>query len=100
MNRNKTYSGLDADHYGGMTPTGTVIRDAQVFGLIPEEETCAGWSRDRIEALYDEVSKAWHPYGHLVGQLPEELRVRHRRIYEAAVATARARGWSPDQYPD
>lgn len=100
MNRNKTYVGLDDDSYGGMTPTGTIIRDAQVFGLIPEDETCAGWSIARIDALYDQVSKAWHPYGHLVSQLPDELRARHRRIYDAAIATARARGWSADLYPD
>lgn len=96
MKRDKTYPGLDEDNYGGLTPTGTIIRDAQVFGLIPEDETCAGWSLGRIDALYDEVSKAWQPYGHLVSRLPEELRTRHQRIYDAAVATARARGWTAE----
>lgn len=100
MNRKKTYVGLDDDSYGGMTPTGTIIRDAQVFGLIPEDENCTGWSVARIEALYDEVSKAWEPYGHLVSRLPEELRARHRRIYDRAIAVARERGWSAELYDD
>jgi len=100
MKRNKIYVGLDDDSYGGMTPTGTIIRDAQVFGLIPDGETCTGWSVARIEALYDEVSKAWEPYGHLASQLPEELRARHRRIYDRAIAAARERGWSAELYSD
>jgi len=100
LNRDKTYVGLDADSYGGMTPTGTIIRDAQVFGLIPEDETCKGWAVSRVEALYDEVSKAWHPYGHLVSRLPEDLRERHRRIYDAAIQQARELGWSAELYDD
>jgi hypothetical protein len=27
-----------------MTPTGNIIRDAWVFGIIPEEDACAGWT--------------------------------------------------------
>lgn len=100
LNRNKTYVGLDADSFGGMTPTGTIIRDAQVFGLIPEHETCEGWSVSRIEALYDQVSAAWQPYGHMVSRLPDELRERHRRIYDAAIRRAREMGWSADLYTD
>jgi hypothetical protein len=66
-----------------------------VFGIIPETETCAGWSVQGIEALYDKVSAAWEPYGHLVSRLPPELRDRHGRIYAAAVERARAQGWNP-----
>lgn len=100
MSRNKTYVGLDADSYGGMTPTGNIIRDAKVFGLIPEDATCAGWSVGQIEALYDQVSNAWHPYGHLASRLPDELRERHHRIYAAAIARARELGWSGELYND
>ena len=100
MRRNKTYVGLDADSYGGMTPTGNIIRDAMVFGLIPEDQTCTGWSVGQINALYDQVSQAWHPYGHLASRLPKDLRERHQRIYAAAIARARELGWSGDLYND
>ena len=96
----KTYPGLDADSYGGMTPTGQIIRDAQVFGLIPEDETCAGWSVAAIQDLYDKVWDAWRPYGHMASRLPEELRERHKRIYDAALARASELGWSAELYPD
>jgi hypothetical protein len=79
-----------------MTSVGNVIRDAWVFGLLPETETCEGWSHDRIESLYDQVSRAWEPYGHRVSALPEDLRERHARIYDEAVRKARAAGWNPE----
>lgn len=89
------YVGLENDYYGGMTPTGTIIRDAQVFGIIPETESCAGWDKRRLEALYDKVSSAWEPFGHLVSLLPEDLRQRHDRIVGGAIERAREQGWSP-----
>ena len=94
--KKKIYEGIDKDPQGAMKPTGNIIRDAWVFGIIPESETCAGWTVQGIEALYDKVTAAWAPYGHLVSNLPEELRGRHRRIYEAAVAKAREAGWDPE----
>ena len=96
MNREKTYIGIDKDEYGGMSPTGNIIRDAWVFGILPEEETCEGWSIGRIEGLYDKVTAAWAPHGHLVSNLPPELKARHQRIYDEAIKRARAQGWSPD----
>ena len=69
--------------------------DGWVFGLIPEEETCEGWGYDRMERLYDRVTAAWGPYGHLVSNLPEELRQRHQRIYGQMVDRARKAGWDP-----
>jgi hypothetical protein len=95
MNRTKIYEGIDKEPKGGMSPTGNIIRDAWVFGLIPETETCAGWSAQGIEALYDKVTAAWEPYGHLASRLPPELREQHARIYGAAVERARAEGWNP-----
>lgn len=79
-----------------MTPTGNIIRDAWVFGIIPETETCAGWTAQGIQDLYDKVTAAWAPYGHLASRLPPELRERHERIYRAAIERARAQGWNPE----
>ena len=36
----KPYIGINNDLNAAMNPTGNVIRDAWVFGLIPEDETC------------------------------------------------------------
>jgi len=95
FNKNRIYVGLDNDNFGGMTPTGAIIRDAQVFQLIAEDETCAGWDAGRIQQLYDRVYEAWEPYGHLVSLLPSELLERHQRIYAAATARAKEMGWEP-----
>jgi len=96
MSRTKTYPGIDKDPKGGMTPTGNIIRDAWVFEIIPETETCTGWTLQGIDALYDQVSMAWEPYGHLASRLPPVMRERHQRIYEAAVERARKEGWTPE----
>lgn len=100
MDRTKRYAGIDQDPHGAINPTGNIIRDAWVFGIIPETETCAGWTVHEIEQLYEKVTDAWMPYGHLVSRLPGELRERHSRIYSAAVARARSRGWNPELEAD
>ncbi|NEV62577.1 hypothetical protein [Thiorhodococcus minor] len=92
----KIYEGIHKQEKGGMTPTANIIRDAWVFGIIPEDETCEGWTIQGIDALYDKVSAAWEPYGQLASKLPPELRERHARIYAEAVERARAQGWSPE----
>jgi hypothetical protein len=96
MAKQQHYPGLDNDVFGGMTHTGRIVRDAQVFGLIPEDQTCAGWTLGAIQELYDKVTQAWHPYGHLASRLPDDLRERHKRIHDAALARARELGWGPD----
>ncbi len=96
MVREKIYPGINKDKYCGMTPTGNIIKDAWVFGIIPEEQTCEGWSLSRIQALYDKVCDAWAPYGHLVSKLPQDLFERHTRIYDKAIKQAREKGWAPD----
>jgi len=96
MSQRKTYPGIQNEPRGGITPTANIIRDAWVFGIIPETETCAGWTVQGIESLYDKVSDAWAPYGHLASRLPPELREHHARIYGAAVERARAEGWNPE----
>jgi hypothetical protein len=94
------YVGLDQDCDGGLTSTGKLIRDAWVFALLPETETCTGWNAGQLQELYDRVTEAWEPYGHLASALPAELRERHQRIYTEAIARARANGWDPERYLD
>ncbi len=96
MKEKKVYWGIDKDPKGAMNPTGNVIRDAWVFGLIPETETCEGWLVQGIDALYDKVTEAWEPYGHLASRLPPELREKHQRIYDEAMRNAREKGWDPE----
>jgi len=84
-----------------MHSTGKMIRDAWVFDLLPETEDCAGWNDQRLEALNEQVSRAWNPYGHLPSNLPPELREKHARIFQAALEQARSKGWSPgDAFED
>jgi hypothetical protein len=92
----KRYMGIQNDPRGAMHATGNIIRDAWVFGLIPETETCEGWTGSMVDALYDKVTKEWEKYGLLVSNLPPELRERHQRIYDQAVAEAQAKGWDPE----
>jgi len=89
--------GLDKDPKGAMNTTGNIIRDAWVFGLLPEDETCEGWALSRVNALYDQVCKEWEKYGLLASNLPPDLRERHKRIYDQAIANALAKGWDPEQ---
>jgi len=96
MSQDKRYVGIDQDPKGAMTPTGNIIRDAWVFGLLSETETCAGWTMAQVEILYDKVTAAWEPYGHLASRLPPDLRERHARIYAAAIERARREGWDPE----
>jgi len=94
MPKPQTYIGIDQEIHGGMTAIGKLIRDAWVFGIIPETETCAGWNLARIDALLHKVNDEWDKYGCLVSHLPDELRERHQRIHGAAIERARAAGWS------
>lgn len=94
MAKTQTYEGIDQDLHCGMTATGRLIRDAWVFGLLPETETCAGWTLSRINALLNQVNDEWDKYGCLASQLPEDLRERHHKIHAAAIERARAAGWS------
>lgn len=90
------YVGLHDDSHGGMSHLGRIVRDAWTFGLLPETETCAGWSASQMQNLYEKVAQAWEPYANLPSLLPPELRARHTRIYEEAIARAKALGWNPE----
>ena len=94
MNKPDTYVGIDNDVYGGMTTIGKIIRDAWVFGLLPETETCKGWNLAGIDALLQKVNTEWDKYGCLASRLPEDLRQRHEAIHRTAIEQARAAGWS------
>ena len=71
------YEGLDNDKQFGMSPVGRLIRDAWVFGLLPDTEQCAGWSAGMLQYLYEKVHTEWMKYGHLPSRLPPELQQRH-----------------------
>lgn len=96
MQASKQYVGIHNDINGGMTDTGKIIRDAWVFGIIPESETCEGWLATGIEALWHKVDTEWERYGFLVGNLPDELRERFLRIHGEAVERAKAAGWDAE----
>jgi hypothetical protein len=90
------YVGINNDINGGMTDTGKIIRDAWVFDLIPEDETCEGWMAKGIEDLWAKVDEEWEKYGFLVGNLPEDLKQKFLRIHNEALEQAKAAGWNPD----
>ena len=92
----KTYVGLNNDINGGMTMIGKIIRDAWVFDILPETEMCEGWELTRIDTIHQRVNAEWDKYGCMVSRLPEELRARHKRIYDEAIAQAKTRGWDPE----
>lgn len=91
----KKYVGIYNDMNGGMTDTGKIIRDAWVFGLIPETETCEGWLPQGIDDLWGKVNSEWEKYGFLVSNLPDDLREKFMRIQDDAVQRAREAGWDP-----
>lgn len=97
MKSDKKYVGIHNDVQGGMTDTGKIIRDAWVFGIIPETETCEGWISQGIEDLWTKVNKEWEKYGFSVSKLPQELQEKFMRIQTEAMARAKQEGWDPDR---
>ncbi len=87
------YVGLANEINGGMTPIAKMIRDAKVFSLIEDTETCEGWNLQGLNALQDEVNQHWDRYGCLVSLLPDALRERHQLIHGAALQAAKQAGW-------
>jgi hypothetical protein len=61
MHRDESHPGIHNDLYGGMTDVGGSIRDPGTLGVLPENETCEGWSVTQILTLFDRVYKAWEP---------------------------------------
>lgn len=100
MNRSsspKTYAGLNNDLNGGMTMIGRIIRDAWIFEILPETETCEGWELSRIDVIHHQVNDEWDKYSCMVSNLPEDLRERHKRIHDQAIKIAKEKGWDPEQ---
>ena len=100
MARPDRYIGIQNEVHGGMTTIGKIIRDAWVFGLIEEAETCEGWNFAGIDSLLDKVNTEWDKYGCLVSNLPPELFEKHQRIHGKAMDFARASGWSGELETD
>ncbi len=91
----QVYAGIDNDYYGGMTRIGNMIKDAWMFGILPETEKCENWANNRLQVLNEQVTQEWDKYGCLVSNLPDDLRKRHREINDRAIEKARALGWDP-----
>ena len=100
MHKPKQYIGIDNDIQGGMTTIGKIIRDAWVFEIIPETETCKNWNLSGIDALLQKVNAEWDKYGCMVSALPEELAKRHHRIHSIAIENAKNAGWSGEHETD
>jgi hypothetical protein len=100
MQKPKQYVGIQNDINGGMTTIGKLIRDAWVFGIIPETETCENWNLAGIDSLLDKVNIEWDKYGCLVSHLPEELLKKHQKIHGDAMKNAKESGWSGEVETD
>lgn len=94
--KDKIYAGIDDDDWGGMTPIGNVIRDAWVFGILPETQKCEKWTIGQIQAIHQQVMNEWDKYGCLVSNLPDDLRQRHTEINQAAMKRAKEMGWQAE----
>lgn len=94
------YVGITQDENEGLTHLGRVVRDAWVFGILLETETCSGWSSAQMQTLYEKVYVAWEPYAHLPSRLPDELRERHMQLYAQAIASAKEKGWDSELKDD
>lgn len=92
----KRYVGVNNEQNGAMSHSGKIIRDAWVFGIIPETETCEGWLMAGIEDLWRKVNEEWEKYDFMVARLPDDLRERFMRIHGEAMVRARAAGWDPE----
>ena len=100
MAKDQTYVGVDKDINGGMTTIGKLIRDAKVFDLLDDDETCAGWNLGGIDALLNKVNDEWDKYGCMVSHLPKDLFERHQKIHGEAMEKAVAAGWNGHQETD
>ncbi|NNM70587.1 MAG: hypothetical protein HKM00_11615 [Gallionella sp.] len=90
------YAGLKNDENYGMTHFGQMVKDAWVFGLIPDTEDCTDWDNGQMQVLYERIGEHWEQYANLPSRLPVELRERHAKIYQDAIAHAKASGWNPE----
>ena len=94
--KKQLYAGVDKDNKGGLTHLGRVVRDAWLFGILPETQTCEGWNAAQMQNLYEKVHAAWKPYAHIPSHLPDDLREKHAKLYGDAITNARKDGWDPE----
>jgi hypothetical protein len=90
------YVGINEDTHGGLTHLGRIVIDAWIFGILPESETCAGWSQSQMQNLYEKVYAAWEPYAHLPSRLPADLKQRHIKLYSEIIDIAKSKGWNAE----
>ena len=90
------YVGINKDTHGGLTHLGRIVIDAWIFGILPEAETCAGWSQSQMQNLYEKVYAAWEPYAHLPSRLPADLQQRHIKLYSEIIDAAKSNGWNAE----
>lgn len=100
MSKPDKYVGINNEINGGMTTIGKIIRDAWVFNIIPESETCEGWNMQGIDSLLQKVNKEWDKYGCLYSMLPDDLKQRHDRIHNEWIEKAKNAGWSGEAETD
>lgn len=96
MGSKDIYAGYDNDEWGAMTPIGNMIRDAWLFGILPETEKCNDWPMSRLQGIFEQVRNEWDKYGCLVSNLPDDLKARHAEYSSAAMKKAREMGWNPE----
>jgi len=98
--KKQLYTGIDKDNKGGLTHLGRVVRDAWLFGILPETQICEGWKAAQMQNLYEKVHAAWKPYAHIPSHLPDNLREKHSKLYADAITNARKNGWDPELSED
>ena len=79
-----------------MTNTGKLMRDAWVFGLLPEGQGLAGQNTVSLQMLADDVGTCWKQHGNCVNCLSRELRNHYTRIHAEAIRRAKASGWKQE----
>ena len=42
-----------------MTALSGLVKDALIFGLLPESQTCEGWTHAAMEAVGEKVRREW-----------------------------------------
>lgn len=55
----RTYVGIDNNQFGDMTALSGLVKVALIFGLLPESQTCEGWTHAAMEALGEKVRREW-----------------------------------------
>ena len=88
----QVYAGVDKDNKGGLTHLGRMVRDAWVFGILPETETCEGWDAAQMQNLYEQVYAQMTldaPQPDLVIYLQAPVEVLLARIAKRGLASER-----------